>query len=65
MLSGVAPVPWRVPAAERAIEGRRLDAASASRAAAAAAGGAQPLAGNAYKVELVRGAVEEALLAVV
>ncbi len=65
VLSGVAPVPWRVQAAERAIEGRPLDAAAAARAAAAAAGGAQPLAGNAYKVELVRGAVEEALLAVV
>ncbi len=64
VLSGVAPVPWRVPAAERALVGSRITTATAGRAAAAAASGAQPLELNAYKVELVRGAVEEALLAV-
>ncbi|HVN76806.1 MAG TPA: xanthine dehydrogenase family protein subunit M [Thermoanaerobaculaceae bacterium] len=63
VLSGVAAVPWRVPAAERALVGRRLGPVSASKAGAAATAGAQPLAGNAYKVELVRGAVEEAVLA--
>ncbi len=63
VLSGVAPVPWRVPAAEREVEGKRPGAAAA-KAASAAAAGAEPLAGNAYKVELVRGAVEEALLAI-
>ena len=62
VLSGVAPVPWRVPEAERALAGRRLSQATATRAASAAASGAQPLAENTYKVELVRGAVEEALL---
>ena len=62
-LSGVAPVPWRVPAAEQALAGKRLGASAASKAAVAAAAGAQPLAGNGYKVELVRGAVEEAVLA--
>ena len=63
VLSGAAPVPWRVPDAERAIVGQRLDARSAARAAAAAVAGASPLSGNAYKVPLLRGAVEEALLA--
>ena len=63
VLSGVAPVPWRVPAAEKALTGRPLTADAAPKAAAAAAEGAQPLAENAYKVELVRGVVEEAVLA--
>ncbi len=62
VLSGAAPVPWRVPEAERAVTGRRLTPQAASNAAAAAVKGAEPLAQNAYKVELLRGAVEEALL---
>ena len=62
VLSGVAPIPWRAPGAERALAGQRLSAKSAARAAAAAVEGARPLAENAYKVEMLRGAVEEALL---
>jgi xanthine dehydrogenase YagS FAD-binding subunit len=62
VLSGVAPAPWRVPDAERALVGKRLSARTARSAAAAAVKGAQPLSGNGYKVELLRGAVEEALL---
>ena len=64
VLSGVAPAPWRVPDAERALVGNRLSARTARSAAAAAVKGAQPLSGNGYKVELLRGAVEEALLSV-
>jgi len=63
VLSGVAPIPWRSLPAEKALEGRRLEADSARDAAAAAAQGAQPLEENRYKVALVRGVVEEALLA--
>ena len=63
VLSGVAPIPWRAPGAERALAGQRLSAKWAARAAAAAVEGARPLAENAYKVEMLRGAVEEALLA--
>jgi xanthine dehydrogenase YagS FAD-binding subunit len=62
VLSGVAPVPWRSPAAERALAGHKLDLANVRRAAAAAVAGAEPLSGNAYKVALARGVVEEALL---
>ncbi|MGD1148246.1 MAG: xanthine dehydrogenase family protein subunit M [Thermoanaerobaculaceae bacterium] len=62
VLSGVAPIPWRAPGAERALAGQRLSAKSAAKAAAAAVVGAQPLAQNTYKVEMLRGAVEEALL---
>ena len=65
VLSGVAPVPWRVRDAEAAITGKKLGAASARAAAEAAVKGAKPLAQNGYKVALVRGVVEEALLSLV
>lgn len=63
VLSGVAPVPWRVRDAEEAITGKALGPAPARAAAEAAVKGAKPLEKNAYKVDLVRGVVEEALLA--
>ncbi len=62
VLSGVAPAPWRVPEAERAIVGKRITARTARSAAAAAVKGTQPLSENGYKVQLLRGTVEEALL---
>jgi len=62
VLSGVAPVPWRSAAAEKALAGRALDVATARRAGEAAAQGAEPLSENGYKVALVRGIVEEAVL---
>jgi xanthine dehydrogenase YagS FAD-binding subunit len=61
VLSGVAPVPWRVPAAEKELSGRKLDAAIIAQAATAAVTGAEPLSKNGYKVALLRGAVETAL----
>ncbi len=63
VLSGVAPAPWRSPEAEQALIGKPLDAATAEAAAAAAVKPAVPLAENAYKVPLVRGILEETLLA--
>ncbi len=63
VLGGVAPTPWRVPEAEAAIRGGRLDAAAIDRAAERAAAGAQPLSHNAYKVPLVKGLVKAALAA--
>lgn len=63
VLGGVAPIPWRVPAAEDAIRGKELDAPTAAAAAAAAVAGAEPLEQNGFKVALVRGIVEESLLA--
>lgn len=65
VLSGVAPAPWRALEAERAIVGKRITARTTRGAAAAAVKGAQPLSGNGYKVELLRGTVEQALLSVV
>ncbi|MGO1049073.1 FAD binding domain-containing protein [Crossiella sp. CA198] len=54
---GVAPRPWRTPGAEAALRGRPLDAASLAAAAEAAVRGAQPLAHNGFKVELMRRAL--------
>ena len=63
VLSGVAPVPWRAVAAEKLLIGRPLDAHTATEVAGAAVAGAEPLSENAYKIDLVRGIVEESLLA--
>ena len=65
VLSGVAPVPWRVPEVEKLLVGRPLDAKLAAEAAELAVKGAEPMSGNDYKVPLVKGAVEEALLELV
>jgi xanthine dehydrogenase YagS FAD-binding subunit len=62
---GVAPVPWRSPAAEQAITGRRVSPETAGMAGDAAAQGAAPLSMNGYKVPLTRIAVKRALLAAV
>ncbi len=61
-LSGVAPIPWRSPLTERALIGQQLNAVTAVKAAAAAIEGAEPLSQNGYKVQLVHGMVEEAVL---
>lgn len=63
VLGGVAPYPWQVEAAAKLLVGKKLDASQAAAAGDAAVVGARPLRDNAYKVELVRGAVEELLLA--
>jgi xanthine dehydrogenase YagS FAD-binding subunit len=63
VLGGVAPAPWRLPAVEAILTGRPLAAETIRDAAAAATAGAEPLAGNGYKVALVRGVIEESLLA--
>ncbi len=65
VLSGVAPTPWRVPEVEKLLVGQMLDARLAADAAELAVKGAEPMSGNDYKIPLVKGAVEEALLALV
>jgi xanthine dehydrogenase YagS FAD-binding subunit len=52
VLGGVAPIPWRVPAAERLLTGQRVTPDLASQAARAAIAGATPLGKNKYKVPL-------------
>ena len=61
VLSGVANVPWRIEAAERALVGAAPDAAIFARAADAALADAAPLAHNAYKMPLARALIERAL----
>jgi len=61
VLGGVAPVPWRVPAAEKLLEGTRLDDNACLAAADALLDGAQPLRDNGYKVTLARELVRRAL----
>ncbi len=61
VLSGVAPIPWSVPAAEKELIGSKLEKDVVARAATAAVRDAVPLSGNGYKIALTRGAIEEAL----
>jgi len=63
-LSGVAPVPWRSREVEEIITGKRLDDEVARRAAEAAVQKASPMEQNAYKIPLLRGLIEEQLLAI-
>ncbi|MCL4846909.1 MAG: FAD binding domain-containing protein [Acidobacteria bacterium] len=62
VLGAVAPVPWPSPAAEAVLGGQVVDEAIASRAADAAVRDAQPMSGNAYKVQVARTAVKRAVL---
>jgi xanthine dehydrogenase YagS FAD-binding subunit len=62
VLGGVGPYPWRVETAEKLLAGKKLDSAAAAAVAQAAVTGASPLDHNAYKIEMVKGAVEESLL---
>jgi xanthine dehydrogenase YagS FAD-binding subunit len=61
VLGGVAPVPWRARAAERALEGAAMEAATWEKAAKASVEGAEPLGQNGYKIPLTKGLVVRAL----
>lgn len=65
VLSGVAPIPWRVAAAEQALIGHMPNAGVIAAAAEAAVLRADPMTDNTYKVALVRGVVAEAIEACV
>jgi xanthine dehydrogenase YagS FAD-binding subunit len=60
-LGGVAHKPWRLPDAEALLQGRPLDEAHCLAAARRLLEGAQPLAGNRFKVELAQRAIVRAL----
>ncbi|MBI2922303.1 MAG: xanthine dehydrogenase family protein subunit M [Planctomycetes bacterium] len=62
VLGGVAPVPWRVAAAESNLIKNTL-ADAVEPAANAAAEGAKPMSQNGYKVPLIRAAVARAIRA--
>src|SRR2546425_7790779 len=61
VLGGVAPVPWRVLAVEKALEGSALDEAACTDAAERMLDGATPLRDNGYKIPLARELVRQAL----
>jgi xanthine dehydrogenase YagS FAD-binding subunit len=65
VMAGVAPVPWRVLAAEKGLEGSALDDAACSDAAERMLTGATPLRDNGYKVTLSRELVRRALRSLV
>jgi len=62
VLGHVASTPWQALAAEKALVGKTITAASAEAAGKAAVADAQPLSQNAYKVQLAKVAVKRALL---
>ena len=64
VLSGVAPTPWRSLNIEQALLQKKLDLVTITKAGEAAIVGAKPLEHNAYKLQMVRGVVEEVLGAV-
>jgi xanthine dehydrogenase YagS FAD-binding subunit len=63
VLGHVAATPWVASKAAQALAGQKIDEATAKRCGDAAADGAKPLSGNAYKIQLVKTAVKRALLA--
>lgn len=65
VLGGVAAVPWRVQAAERALDGRAPDDRACAEAADVLFADALPLKDNAYKVTLGKELIRRALRALV
>jgi len=63
VLGGVGPYPWRAETAEKLLVGKKLSAAVVTAAAEASVSGARALRDNAYKLDMVQGAVEESLTA--
>lgn len=61
VLGGVAPVPWRVPEAEKFLTGKTLSGEVLKETAKMALAGAQPLEKNAYKIPLTQTLVRRAL----
>ena len=61
VFGGVAPVPWRVPAAEKTIRNRNLDDSTIAEAAELSVDEAKPLTHNGYKVQLVKAIVRRSL----
>jgi xanthine dehydrogenase YagS FAD-binding subunit len=64
IMGGVAPVPWRLKRAEDVLRGQPVTEALVRQAADEALKDASPLRDNGYKLDLVRAALKEAVLAV-
>lgn len=61
VLSGVAPIPWRLTGAEQALTGAPATAATITAAITAGLAAAAPLRQNGYKVPLAQGLLQQAL----
>ena len=61
VLGGVAPIPWRVPAAEKFVTGKTLNKDVLAEAGKISLAEAQPFDKNAYKVPLAQTLVRRAL----
>jgi len=62
VLGSIAPTPYRATEAEKILEGGTLNEALAQRAGEAVVMGARPMSQNAYKVDIVKGLVQQTLL---
>ena len=62
VLGGVAPIPWRLPEVERALNGQPITEETAAKAGEMAIAGARPLAKNAYKLPLTKNLVRRTIL---
>jgi xanthine dehydrogenase YagS FAD-binding subunit len=62
VLGGVAPIPWRVPEAERLLNGKRVTESLAKQVGEASVAGARPMSKNRYKVALTRSLVQRTVL---
>ena len=62
VLGAVAPIPWRSPAAEQMLKGKRIDEAVAWQAAEAALADAKPMTHNGYKVQVAKTALRRAIM---
>ncbi len=65
ILGGVAPIPWRLEKAESLIRRRKVKPDSVKQAARQALADAQPLAENAYKLELIETVLSRAVSSLV
>ena len=63
VMGAVAPIPWRVQAAERVLAGKAVTEALAVEAADAALAGARAMSGNKHKIQIAKTAVKRAILA--
>ena len=62
VLTGVAPIPWRVQAVEDFLAGKQISAAVAREAGEIGIQDAQPLTKNAHKLPMTSAAIETAVL---
>ena len=62
VMGAVAPIPWRVEAAERVLTGKAITEQVAMEAADAAVQGAKAMTQNAYKIQIARTAVKRAIM---